>query len=351
MKSANKNTILYIAPSLSSFINNDISLLSNRYPVIFNTYAWNKKYWVPFYLLHQVFFLLKHIRSTRKIFVSFGGYWSFFPALAGRLAGVEVYIILNGTDCAAIPPLHYGNLRSQPLKWFCHQSYKMASMLLPVSSSLVYTKNTYFSEDAFSFQGYKHFFPKLKTQSSVVNNGFDKDFWSPQKNNKKEPLTFMAVFSASQFILKGGDLIVQLAEKFSNCKFYIAGTEKPDTLEIENKNLFFLGKLTSHELRTYYRRFRFYLQLSVFEGFGCSLGEAMLCECIPIGSRVNIIPEIIGDTGFIVAKREIHALEIVVQKALSVTAKTSLGKKARERIADKYSIEKRESALFSLIEK
>jgi len=118
MKSANKNTILYIAPSLSSFINNDISLLSNRYPVIFNTYAWNKKYWVPFYLLHQVFFLLKHIRSTRKIFVSFGGYWSFFPALAGRLAGVEVYIILNGTDCAAIPPLHYGNLRSQPLKWF-----------------------------------------------------------------------------------------------------------------------------------------------------------------------------------------------------------------------------------------
>ncbi len=351
MKSANKNTILYIAPSLSSFIKSDIALLSSRYPVFVNTYAWNKKYWVPFYLLHQIFFLLKHIRSTRKIFVSFGGYWSFFPALAGRLAGIDVYIILNGTDCAAIPPLHYGNLRSHPLKWFCHQSYKMASMLLPVSSSLVSVKNTYFSKDIFSFQGYKHFFPKLKTQSRVVHNGFDKDFWSPPKNNKKEPLTFMAVFSASQFILKGGDLIVQLAEKFPNCKFYIAGTKKPATLKIENKNLIFLGKLTSNELRACYRRFRFYLQLSAFEGFGCALGEAMLCECIPIGSRVNIIPEIIGDTGFVVAKREIQALEIVVHKALSVKDKTSLGKKARERIADKYSIEKRESALFSLIEK
>jgi len=126
-KSSEKDKILYITPSLSSFVKSDISLLSKRYPVVVNTYAWNKKLLTPFYLFHQFFFLLRHVGSTKKIIVSFGGYWSFLPALIGKLAGVEVYIILNGTDCASIPPLHYGNLRSNPLKWFCKQSYQLAA--------------------------------------------------------------------------------------------------------------------------------------------------------------------------------------------------------------------------------
>jgi len=351
MKSSGKNKIIYVTPSLSSFVRNDISILSKQYPVIVNTYAWDKKILTPLYLFHQFFFLLRHIRSAKRIFVSFGGYWSFFPALIGKLAGVKTYIILNGTDCASIPPLHYGNLRSNPLKWFCKQSYQLATQLLPVSSSLISVRNTYFSDDAFSFQVYRHFFPKLKTPNLVIHNGFDENFWKMQKNTNKKTKSFLAVFSTSQFVLKGGDLIVQLSRKFPDCKFYIAGTDKPDNLKTDNKNLLFLGKLTPEKLREYYNFSQFYLQLSVFEGFGCSLAEAMLCECIPIGSSVNIIPEIIGETGFILEKRDVTALEKVVHKALTVENKKSLGQRARERIVKNYTMVKRERELFSLISK
>ncbi len=351
MKSSGKNKILYIAPSLSSFVKSDIALLSKQYRVVINTYKWNKKWLTPVYLVHQFFFLLKHIKTTQSIFVSFGGYWSFLPALLGKMAGVNAYIILNGTDCASIPPLQYGNLRSNPLKWFCKQSYKTASKLLPVSASLVSVKNIYFSDDELSFQGYKHFFPNIKTPYKVIYNGFDENFWKPVKTVKKESNTFLAVFSSSQFVLKGGDLIVKLARKFPEYRFFIAGTDTPAFVKAENKNLVFLGKLSPEKLREYYTRAQFYFQLSVFEGFGCSLAEAMLCECIPVGSFVNIIPEIIGQTGFILERRDLVALEKTVQQALAVEDKTALGQKARARIIAKYPMDKREQELFSLVEK
>ncbi len=350
MKSSGKNKILYVTPSLSSFVKSDIALLSKQFPVLVNTYNWNKKWLTPAYLVHQVFFLLKHIQTTRRIFVSFGGYWSFLPALMGKVTRVKVYLILNGTDCASIPPLHYGNLRSNPLKWFCKQSYKMVSKLLPVSASLVSVKNTYFSDDEFSLQGYKHFFPDIKTPYNVIYNGFDENFWKPVKTIKKESNTFLAVFSSSQFILKGGDLIVELARKFPDYRFLIAGTDKPDFVNTENKNLIFLGKLSPEKLREYYTRAQFYFQLSIFEGFGCSLAEAMLCECIPIGSSVNIIPEIIGESGFILEKRNLVALEKTVRQALAVEDKKALGQKARAGIIAKYPMDQRKQELFSLID-
>jgi glycosyltransferase involved in cell wall biosynthesis len=346
-----KNKILYIAPSLSSFVRNDVAVLSKYFHVVTNTYAWNKKYLTPFYLLHQIYFLLKNIRSTKKIIVSFAGYWSFFPALAGKLAKIDVFIILNGTDCASIPPVNYGDLRKSPLKTFIKLTYKMAAMLLPVSASLVFVRNTYYSDDEFSFQGYKHFFPRIKTKSKVVSNGFDENFWRPLKEIDREPKSFLAVFSSSQYILKGGDLIQQLSGRFPECKFYIAGTDKPVFLKEEHENLVFLGKLSAEALRNYYNKSTFYFQLSIFEGFGCALSESMLCGCIPIGSSVNIIPEIIGNSGFILNKKDITELENIIHKVLMIENKNRLAKMAREQIINNYSIKKREQELISLIER
>ncbi|UBM61657.1 glycosyltransferase family 4 protein [Candidatus Sulfidibacterium hydrothermale] len=349
MASNSKNTIIYVAPSLSSFVKSDIALLSTQYRVFVNTYNWQKKFLTPFYLIHQFFFLFKHIRTTKKIVVSFGGYWSLLPAVIGKITGTKVYIILNGTDCAAIPPLHYGNLRKQPLKWFCKQSYQTATLLLPVSDSLIYTRNTYFSDNQWSFQGIRHFFPKLKTPIQVLPNGCDEDFWKPEENVSRKPKTFLSVFSASQFILKGGDRIVELAEKLKDCSFSIAGMEKPAALTSCPPNLSFLGKLPPETLKQLYSKSTFYLQLSIFEGFGCALSEAMLCQCIPIGSSVNNIPEIIGETGFIVKKRETEEIEKVIRQALAAENKEVLGKEARKRIVTRYPLKKREKKLLSLM--
>jgi hypothetical protein len=101
---------------------------------------------------------------------------------------------------------------------------------------------------------------------------------------------------------------------YEKCKSYVIKNNL-------NNNVFFLGKLTPENLRHYYLSSQYYLQLSVYEGFGVSLCEAMLCECIPIGSSVNIIPEIIGDSGFILEKESIDELVFLVKTVMKIENK------------------------------
>jgi len=349
-KKRNISSIIYIAPGLSSFVRGDISFLSKKYDVLFNTYDWRNKKLVPFYMLHQIYFMLKHRKATKAIIISFGGYWSFFPSFVGRLFKIPVYIILNGADCSSIPSINYGDLRIPWLKWIIHQSYKMATLLLPVSASLIKTKNTYLSNGTESHQGYKHFFPDIRTRNIIIPNGFDVKFWRKTERTKKNPNSFIAVFSNKQFVLKGGDLILGISSKFPTCNFYIAGCEKPSGMEREYHNIHFLGKLNPVELRQYYSQCQFHFQLSIFEGFGMALCEAMLCECVPIGSSVNNIPDIIGDTGFILTSRDSYQLEEIVNKALYMDNLEELGKNARNRIINKFDSTIRKRKLMELME-
>ena len=104
-------------------------------------------------------------------------------------------------------------------------------------------------------------------------------------------------------------------------------------------------------LREEYRKSQFYFQLSMFEGFGLALCEAMLCECVPIGSSVNMIPEIIGETGFILEKKDINELIKLVDQILSSASKDELGQRAKDKIINDYSIEKRRKKLLDIIDK
>jgi glycosyltransferase involved in cell wall biosynthesis len=345
-----RETIIYVAPSLPSFVKNDIAALSEKYQVKINTYNWKKKQFSPFYLLHQFFFFVFRSFGATAVIISFGGLWSVIPSILGKFFGTPVFIILNGTDCASIPPLKYGSLRMNRIRRACEISYKNCNLLLPVSGSLVKVKNTYYADDAFSFQGFRHFFPKLKTPYQTIFNGVDIDFWKKPEDVEKVPGSFVTVFNPQQFFLKGGDLIADIASKFPNLTFSIAGCKQPESLSSCPENLNFLGRMTPEKLREVYSRSQFHFQLSIFEGFGVSLCEAMLCECIPIVSSVNMLPEIIGDTGFVLKTRNENELETIIKKATSIDLGKS-GALARKRIAENYNQEKRKQALFSTIQK
>lgn len=313
-------------------------------------YQWQKKWLLPLFLIHQLGFLLKNARSTKIIIVSSGGYWSLIPVVFGKLFSIPVYIILNGSDCASLPYVNYGNLRKSILRNFCRLSFKHADMLLPVSESLVLTQNTYFSSKNIDYQGYKHFFPHITTDYKVVYNGLDYNFWKKDNTIEKENNSFISVFSSSQYLLKGGDLILSVARRFPECKFYMAGLKQPPDVTSISPNIYFLGYLNPLELKDYYNKCQFHFQLSIFEGFGCTLCEAMLCHCIPIGSDVNFIPEIIGDAGFILEHRDVDLLDELIRKALRCDKKEARGKIARKSVIDNFSIENRELQLISLIE-
>jgi len=342
-----KDRIILVTPFMSSFVNSDISILSSEYNVIVNTYDWKNKTLAPLFLLQQFFFLLFNIPKSKSILVEFGGYWSVLPSVLGRIFGVPVHIVLHGTDCASIPELNYGSLRIPHLRKSCEISYRNATKLLPVSESLVSVDNIY-QKNISGKQGYKNFFPDIETEYQVIYNGVDENYWKSYENNQKEEKSFIAVFSEEQFLLKGGDLIFAVADKFKDCKFRIVGVSSENHNNVPS-NVELLGRLSLDDLKKKYQKSQFHFQLSVIEGFGVALCEAMLCECIPIVSSVNFLPGIIGDTGFVVKEKKVELLTEIISKVLDVENKKELGAKARQRVISNFSFEQRKDKLLNVL--
>ena len=91
-----------------------------------------------------------------------------------------------------------------------------------------------------------------------------------------------------------------------------------------------------------------YEQASRHESFGCSLAEAMLCECIPVVSRNAAIPEVVGDCGFYVNDLNPESVAGNVKEALNVS--NDLRENARERIRTHFPLEKRKRELLIAVE-
>ena len=106
--------------------------------------------------------------------------------------------------------------------------------------------------------------------------------------------------------------------------------------------------MTPEELKVLFNQSQFYLQLSNTEGFGVALCEAMLCECIPLVSDVNFLPTIVGDSGFVLKKRNSDMLVDLINMALNSDI-IHLEQKARKRIKDNFSVNKRKKMLLSVL--
>ena len=111
--------ILLIHPGFSSFVRNDVELLSERYKVLTHHYLTSKS------LLRNVFsqlllayFLISNTTKSLFIYVWFADYHSFLPTLMGRLFRKKMIIILGGYDVTYIPSLKYGSF-SNPIRKFC----------------------------------------------------------------------------------------------------------------------------------------------------------------------------------------------------------------------------------------
>jgi glycosyltransferase involved in cell wall biosynthesis len=80
------------------------------------------------------------------------------------------------------------------------------------------------------------------------------------------------------------------------------------------------------------------------EGFPNALGEAMACGCVPIGSNVSGIPELIGDTGLILSEKNVlyleRSIELLLQQDFSAASM-----KARNRIETYFLPEHRLSKM------
>ncbi len=308
-------------------------------------------------MVKQFFYLLLHLPKSRVVFVMFGGYWSLWPALMGRWFGVPVYIILGGTDCVSFPALNYGSLRKPWLSKVIRWSYRKSTGLLPVAESLVYTDYSYHQPVEYDHQGYQFFFPEIKTPHQVIYNGYDASFFnnSGVEVKKNSFITVGYIRQHERFELKGIDRMVELAKRFPKCTFLVVGMsqEFADQLESLPSNFDFKEAMPQEEFKDLLYQSEFYLQLSISEGFPNALCEAMLSGCIPIGSSVGAIPEIIGETGFVMKSSDPDYLEQSIQRILELDEdeRQQLSQAARYRIQERFTLEHRKDAFADIIKK
>jgi glycosyltransferase involved in cell wall biosynthesis len=341
----NKPILIMMYVSLSSFVKRDIFLLSDDFQVINYHFNTHKKWKLPFAFIKQLFFLFLNFKKIDVIVTQSSGYLSFLPSVWSKITKTPLVIIAIGTDCVKMPEIKYGAHAKTILGWFTRYSFKNASLILPVHKSLVFNEYTY-TPLKYSFQGIKAFVPRIQTPIIEVVNGFDTDKWiiTDAIRPKYSFLTVTTAIDETGYFLKGIDLIVAMAEIFPTYQFTIVGQVK--LLNDCPKNLKIVPNVPHDSLVDIYNRHAYYLQLSLSEGFPNALCEAMLCGCIPIGSNVAGIPDIIGDAGFILLQKDINALRMILSKLQDKKKNKAY---VRETIVSKYELLKRKQPLIKYI--
>ena len=78
----------------------------------------------------------------------------------------------------------------------------------------------------------------------------------------------------------------------------------------------------------------------------------MLCGCIPIGSSVSAMPEMIGKNGFVLEKKNTDDLIAILNKSQAIATEhiKIMENAARQSIMDRYSNEFREAELLNAME-
>jgi len=348
-----KKRILFFHTHLSSFVKKDISFLSEAFCVIPYEFKPTNKKLVPVEFVKQFIVLIRHMFKSNIYVCQFASYHSFLPALFARLTGKKCYIIIGGMDAVSFPSFSYGNYSKFLLGTFTRWSIKLCQHLLPKHASLMHTKYEYERSD-YSFQGVKQFNAKLNTPYTIIFNGYNSEKWKRNAAEKK-PNLYITVTSGLNYPfqqkLKGIDLILEIAPLHPECMFWIIGVSNTTGLPPEQPNVKYIPPVKNEELVDYYSKATYYMQLSMAEGFPNALCEAMLCECVPIVSGVFSMPDIIGDSGYVLADRntgalatliaqtQINPLEMVIQQ----------GKNARKRIAENYTEQRRKEELMAII--
>ena len=324
--------ILFIHTYNSPFIRRDLKVLQEEFSVEDLDLSGMKQNIIGKVI--TIYKIASRIPKNSVTFVWFADFRAFVSVILGKLFRRKVVVVVGGYELAKFPQYNYGALLTKFGAWRVKQILKLATKILAVDDSL--------KLDA------ENLLKKELNSIITIPTGYDSLKFFANEKKQDLVLTVAVVASENKAKLKGLEAFIAVAKLLPNIQFMIIGIsdEAYDWVMLrKTENLTILPKISEENLLEYYQKAKVYCQLSCREGLPNALCEAMLCECIPVGTSHNGIPTAIGDTGYYAKFNNVVSTKMAIEKALLVEN----GKNARERIIQLFPKSKRKEELVKLI--
>lgn len=316
--------ILFTSTFDASFISNDLASLRAKYDVT-AIHA------------HGIPALIRYVRalpSADLTFSWFASVHSSFLVFLARRWNIPSIIVIGGADVAQEQDFNYGLWNSRWRSRIVRYGISHASMVLCVDDFLKSEAKRLAHSDG--------------NNLITLPTGFDAISYCPSGKKNDIVLTVGACPDMSRVKKKGIDILFAAAQQLPEVTFVVVGVAESVSRQLSiPSNVTVHPPVSKENLLRFYQKSKVYCQPSRHEGLPSALCEAMLCECIPVGSRVAGIPNAIGENGFLVERENVEQTVRAIQAALA--SNPELGRKARARIAEHFSLDKRAEALDAII--
>ncbi len=324
-----KKKILFLSAYNSSFVRNDRIILEKFADV--STILIPKKrniYSIPL-LISKIFI---GICKNNVIYCWFAELPAYIAVFFSKLLYKKCVVVVGGYEVANVPEIGYGGMLNKKNVRKVEYILRNADLILAVSESNKKEIDSNFTTK----------------QLKLIYNGVQIDKFYP-KGNKNNTVITVGNVTNENLQRKGLETFVKSASYLPDTQFILIGKHLDNSSEylssIASDNITFTGFVDDEELLTYLQEARVYVQVSAHEGFGISLAEAMLCECIPVVTSSGALPEVAGDPAFYVPFNDPKQTAEAIQKALT----NENGEQFRKHIQENYSLKSREEQLKRII--
>lgn len=324
-----KIRVLFVYRSLGTFVKKDLEILKKHFNVKTVHYLGPKSLPIIW---------LKILKGTLWADITFSWFANIHALLAvafSKMLEKKSIVATGGYDVAKMPEINYGLINAHIAKFFPKCSFNLADRVLTISNS---AKGEVLRHSRTNSR-------KIRT----VYLGLEYERYKSKGKKEVDLVITVSRVTNSNLKRKGIETFVKSANFLPRARFVLIGEHIDNSVDylrtIASSNVQFTNFVTCVELLNYFQKAKVYVQVSAHEGFGLSLAEAMLCECVPVVSERGALPEVVGDAGFYVPYGNPEATAEAIKKAL----KSDKGEEARKRIQNTFPQEQREKELVQIM--
>lgn len=230
-------------------------------------------------------------------------------AAAAKVLGCKTALITGGIDAVYVPEIDWGKLKTANQRAGFGWLMRLVDRVWPFSNS---------AKQLILQQYQPH-------SITTIYPAIDTDFFTPAPGQRTQRVvTCCYQYGAREIVQKGLDTFVETARRLPNVEFVLIGNGVGEAAEAfirqSPSNVTFMPRIpTRAGYRDFLQRCSVYAQLSVHEGFGVSLAEAMACGCMPVVTDRYSLPEVAGPHGFLIpyGPGRVDAAAAAIKQALT----------------------------------